>query len=531
MRALAALALAAVACARATPAPPAPPPAEVATVAAAPPVICDSLRRDLSVFASDSFMGRSADSPDGVRAARFLAARLRALGLEPAGDSGYFQRVPMSRQYLGRGSSFTVTTARDTTRLTLGARLVPLLSLADSAPRPRLSASGELVFAGYGIDFPGYGRNDLAKLDVEGKVVAFVNDAPRGLDSARAAALREPAMLGRRLGALMRRRPAAIVVLATGRLARELPILAMQLGDSALRLEDSVAPRARELPMVLIVPLRYARPFLPPGWPANDRARPLAARHFAGTIDLVHEERPAYNVAALVRGSDSALARSYVAFGAHLDHIGVQQPEHGDSIANGADDDGSGSVALLQIAAAAMRAPARPRRSMLFVWHTGEELGLYGSEWFTAHPTVPMDSIVAQLNADMIGRNDPDSLYLIGPRQAPNGQSTVLGAIIDSVNASLARPFLINREWDSPMHPEQLYYRSDHYNYAKRGVPIVFFTTGLHADYHRVTDDPAKIDYEKLARVVDLLYRSGVAVANRATRPLPERSRVGGAPR
>src|SRR5664279_5072473 len=157
------------------------------------------------------------------------------------------------------------------------------------------------------------------------------------------------------------------------------------------------------------------------------------------------------------RGGDAALRGTYVAFGAHLDHIGIQPPEDGDSIANGADDDGTGSVALLAIARAAVAQRPPPRRSMLFVWHTGEELGLFGSEWFTSHPTVPIDSIVAQLNADMIGRNSRNSLYLVGPYAAPNHQSAVLGAIADSVNRSLKDPFTIDREWDSPTHPCLLY--------------------------------------------------------------------------
>jgi Zn-dependent M28 family amino/carboxypeptidase len=155
---------------------------------------------------------------------------------------------------------------------------------------------------------------------------------------------------------------------------------------------------------------------------------------------------------------------------------------------------------------------------VLFVWHTGEEEGLFGSEHFTAHPPVPLDSIVAQLNADMIGRNAPDSLYLVGPVAAPKGQSRLLGALVDSVNAALPRPFRINREWDSPTHPEQIYYRSDHFNYARRGVPIVFFTSGLHDDYHRVSDEADKIDYDKLARVDLLLLGVGRAVGERETR-------------
>ena len=148
---------------------------------------------------------------------------------------------------------------------------------------------------------------------------------------------------------------------------------------------------------------------------------------------------------------------------------------------------------------------------------------MLGSEWFVTHPTVPLDSIVAQLNADMIGRNAADSLMLVGPRAAPNGQSRTLGVLVDSVNATLARPFTIDRTWDSPDHPEQIYFRSDHYSYAKRGIPIVFYTTGLHADYHKVTDEVSKIDFDKLSRVSELIMRSALAVANRAERPRPSR--------
>jgi hypothetical protein len=345
---LACVAVAAAACAPASPPaahPPAPPAPRRGEITA------EGLRRDLFVFASDSFRGRETGTPDAERAAGFLATRLASLGLEPAGDGGsYLQAVPLARR---------------------------------------------------------------------------------------------------------------VVVPMTGGDGRGGP------GRAEMRIE-----------------------------------------HFT-----------AHNVVAVVRGRDPTLRESYVAYGAHYDHIGVQPPEAGDSIANGADDDGSGSVSLLALAEAFATAPERPRRSILFVWHVGEEQGLFGSSYFTDHPTVPLDSIVAQLNADMIGRNAPDSLYIVGPAAAPNGQSRVLGQIVDSVNRALPRPFLINREWDSPTHPEQIYYRSDHYNYARRGVPIVFFTSGLHADYHRVTDEPAKIDYDKLARVDRLLYEVGRAVADRPTRP------------
>ena len=485
----------------------------------AAPSMTEDLRRDLFAFADDSMLGRSAETPNAARAARFIAARLQAAGIAPAGDSGtYLQRVPLSRTFV-RSARFVVTSPTGRTVLPFGSQLLPVPSLGEGLPLPVLEAAGDLVFAGYGLSAPGYGRNDLAGLSLADKVVVFVNDAPPGLDSARKAALRDPRALGDRLGAIIERRPAAIIVLFTGRQAGELPALAAGLTDSSLRIQPSLdGPRV--LPMVLFGSAKDAAALLPAGWPHNDHARMLDGRSFVAKVDLVQDVVSTYNVVAVIPGSDSALEHTYVALGAHLDHIGIQPPVNGDSIANGADDDGSGTVSLIEIAKSAQRAP-RPKRSMLFVWHTGEELGLFGSEWFTSHPTVPLDSIVAQLNADMIGRNDPDSLYIIGPRSAPNGQSSVLGAIVDSVNNASSRPFLINRDWDAPSHPEQLYYRSDHYNYAKHGIPIVFFTTGLHADYHKVTDSPDKIDYDKLSRVATLIMHIGTAVANSPTRPLP----------
>jgi Zn-dependent M28 family amino/carboxypeptidase len=258
-------------------------------------------------------------------------------------------------------------------------------------------------------------------------------------------------------------------------------------------------------------------PLLPAGWPADDRPQALAGRRLTAQLDIQRERFTGYNIVAVARGTDATLNRSYVAFGAHYDHIGILPTVNGDSIANGADDDGTGSITLLGVARAFRERPTK--RSALFIWHIGEEKGLLGSEYFTNHPTVPIDSIVAQLNADMIGRNAPELLYVVGPAAAPGGQSRALGRVVDSVNATLARPFVFNREWDSPTHPEHIYERSDHYNYAQKGIPIVFVTSGLHDDYHKVSDDVAKIDFQKLSQVGELLFRAGQAVGNRVTRP------------
>jgi Peptidase family M28 len=519
--------LALSACAQAPVIDPAPAPAPVTAApapraAVVPAIDVAGLRADLTTFASDAFLGRLAGTPSARRAAEFIAGRLTGGAIEPAGDSGFFQRVPLSRQVFGPTTRFLVTSRGRATELKVGEDIVPLLRLGEGAPLPKLSADGEIVFAGYAMNSPQAGRDDLGKLDLTGKVVVFVGGAPANVDSATRARLEAPEQLGQRMGAILMRGPAAIVIVAAGKLESDFNALASEVLNGSLELAANEDEPERVLPMVMFTRPRAGSPLLPSGWPADDKPQPLG-RRLTARITLGRAETASYNVVAILRGSDPALSGSYVALGAHLDHIGVQPPLRGDSIANGADDDGSGSMALVSIARALAASPARPRRSILFVWHTGEEAGMLGSEWFVTHPTVPVDSIVAQLNADMIGRNAPDSLMLVGPRAAPSGQSRVLGAVVDSVNAALSRPFNINREWDSPDHPEQIYLRSDHYSYAKRGIPIVFYTTGLHDDYHKVSDEVSKIDFDKLSRVSDLIMRSALAVANRATRPRASR--------
>jgi Zn-dependent M28 family amino/carboxypeptidase len=262
---------------------------------------------------------------------------------------------------------------------------------------------------------------------------------------------------------------------------------------------------------------------------------------------------------AILPGTDPKLRGEYVAVGAHSDHIGyraagavdhdslhlynqqrwfatenpngaplsaddrrAQQARVGaihvnvdslhalhaarrDSINNGADDDGSGSVTVLEVAEAFAKGKVKPKRSILFVWHTGEEKGLLGSRYFTDHPTVPRDSIVAQINIDMVGRGaatdlragSESYLQLVGSRRL----STDLGDLTETVNKAQAAPFTLDYTFDANGHPENIYCRSDHYNYARYGIPVVFLTTGLHGDYHQVTDEPQYIDYPHMARV------------------------------
>jgi hypothetical protein len=246
------------------------------------------------------------------------------------------------------------------------------------------------------------------------------------------------------------------------------------------------------------------------------------------------------NVVGIIPGTDAKLKDQYVAFGAHYDHIGYSQtsgggrgfgggaagaggctgqtrdtPRPGDNINNGADDDGSGTVALMALAKAFALGP-KPKRSLLFVWHSGEEAGLYGSRYNADFPIVPIDKIAAQLNIDMVGRNrcdDPkeeNTVYVVGSDRI----STELHNLNEDANAGLPTPMKLDYEMNDPADPESIYTRSDHYSYAAKGIPIIFYTTGLHKDYHYLTDEVSKIDFPKMAHITQLVYATGTKVAN-----------------
>jgi Zn-dependent M28 family amino/carboxypeptidase len=223
------------------------------------------------------------------------------------------------------------------------------------------------------------------------------------------------------------------------------------------------------------------------------------------------------NVIGVVEGSDPTLKSEYVIYSGHMDHIGTPGSGQGctaqgaDSICNGADDDGSGSVAVLELAEAWATSPVKPKRSMAFILVSGEERGLWGSAYWSEHPTLPIPSVVADLNIDMVGRNAPDTVAVIGREHSD------LSATLDKVNA--AHPEVGLKAVGDLWPAEGLYFRSDHFNFARKGIPILFFTSGLHEDYHAVTDSPDKLDADKDARIAQLLYHLGETIANTPTRP------------
>jgi len=218
---------------------------------------------------------------------------------------------------------------------------------------------------------------------------------------------------------------------------------------------------------------------------------------------------PSVNVIAKVPGRDARLANEYVLFSAHQDHDGQRYAVNGDDIWNGADDNATTAVALLAIGRAMAAQPGR--RSALFIWHGSEERGLMGSRWYVKHPIVPLKSIVAVLNGDMIGRNDPTTAALLGA-VGPHRNSPELVQIALDANKAVSQ-FTVDSSWDDPNHREGWYYRSDHLPYARAGVPALFFTTLLHADYHTPFDNPDRIDTAKLTKMTRWMYATGRAVA------------------
>lgn len=232
------------------------------------------------------------------------------------------------------------------------------------------------------------------------------------------------------------------------------------------------------------------------------------------------------NVIAKIEGSDPVLKNEYIAVSAHYDHIGLET-SGGDRINNGADDDGSGTVALLEIARAFQQGP-KPKRSILFIWHSGEERGLLGSKAFTETPTVDLKQIAGLVNIDMIGRSRPagdvnpkneklvpaKSIYVVGSREI----STEFGDWVAAANDGYLR-LRYDYYYDQPSKPDRIYFRSDHYNYAVKGIPIAFFFNGTHEDYHQVSDEIDKIDFPQMEAITRTIYMTLYSLADKKTRP------------
>ncbi|MBA3670877.1 MAG: M28 family peptidase [Gemmatimonadaceae bacterium] len=516
------------------------------TVAAITPA---DLMSRLYVFADDSMMGREAGLPSHMKGTAWIAAELKRMGLEPGGDNGsYFQNVP-----------FVARTLAPSTRLAVGNR--PLAPYVDFVAVPFRGLSARPVDRATAI----YGgvMGDTAHM--------LTADQATG----RIVVVHVPANVSTRITATSPLAgAAALAVIADSQIT---PALVKAGHGSTLTLRPVADDPAS--PSTMYITPSAAEALL--GVPLESVTLGTTGAAMRGNLDFDLTAAPTRNVIGIVRGSDRKLRKEYVAVGAHSDHIGLRaagpvdhdslhlaasqrwlasenptgakltpeaqaqlrtrlasirvnvdslhrlRPARRDSINNGADDDGSGTVTVLEVAEAFARSRVKPARSLLFVWHTGEEKGLLGSRYYADHPTVPRDAIVAQVNIDMVGRGASTDLaagsdrylQLVGSRRL----STELGDLVERLNKAETVPFTFDYAFDANGHPENIYCRSDHYNYARYGIPVVFLTTGLHGDYHQVTDEAQYIDYPHMARVGMFVERMVRSVASLDHRPVVDK--------
>ena len=510
-----------------------------------PAITAGDLMTRLYIFADDSMQGREAGTLAHIKGTDYIAAELKRIGAQPGGDQGTFYQDFGLEEV---GPNTTVTVAGEA--LTPGQDFLtfPAVGLPELGA-PWAAENVNVIFGGR------IGSSRLVGPDaVEGKIVLFLPaDGPDGWQFwpkfpppqyqryARAKGLMVAALdampddIKGFLGA------SQVRIAGQGEIKQgTIPLL---------YISRSAAEKMMGGPVTGILPGAEGKPVTAKGWFVP---KPMPA--------------PGRNVVAIVPGTDPALKGQYVAFGAHTDHDGLRPPavdhdslrafnaivrpsgaedagkqprpaqkdsvatlwetlkkEHParpDSIMNGADDDGTGSMGLLELIEYYVKNPAR--RSLLFVWHTAEEKGLYGSQWYSDHPTVSRDSIVAMINVDMIGRGDADDLKGGGPGYVQSigsrRLSTELGNLVEEENTRGNHGLVFDYTYDANGHPQQFYCRSDHYNYARYGIPVVFLSTGSHRDYHMVTDEPQYIDYDHYNKVVTFVGALGKAIADRDQR-------------
>ncbi len=436
----------------------------------------ENLRDYLTFIASDALQGRDTPSQGLDVAAQFIAFHLKRFGVKPGGDDGtYFQKIPM------------VKTGFDEAKSSLSLGEAPVrFGEGFAIDRGQGSATGELVVI----------ASELGTTDVTGKVVLLGVQASDAASSQALAA-------------------GAVAVLRSSTNQTWWRRQAVQTNRRAFwRMERTPTPEPpAAAPMVTLSPEASAQ-FL-------ESAGKSVAVSVVAKIERIYTQ----NVVGIVEGVDQKLKSEYVAIGAHYDHVGTGG-RGTDTIFNGADDDGSGTVAILSIAEAA--AKARSKRSLLFVWHTGEEKGMQGSGYFVDKPTVPLAQITAQLNIDMIGRSKPagdtkpsnrdlsgpDAIYVIGTTM----MSTELGKLILSTNANYLK-LNYDPKYDAPDDPNRFFYRSDHYSYAKKGIPVCFWFDGVHEDYHQVGDEVSKIDFAKMEKITRTVFLTAINIANLTERP------------
>lgn len=505
----------------------------------------DLLYSHLSVIAHDSLEGRETGMPGQKKAANYLVEQYRAMALTPAGDSdSYLQTFNLSANITDSLVYHLYSTTDDDTLLvekfsTSGNSENPFIKLFGGS----VSLSGDLVFAGFGVNDTGRGVNHLGSDYFLEKWVVIFEDIPYIIEED---TLINPSITeNSRYGTILGQKGADGVLLIgseTDDKYNQLSEIHTQLIDKPTGLSLPYLQRspAGQFPAGIIkVSPDIAATLL--GYDSSEQLFEYKNQLTANITDFeprnldYHLQYTPYNnstelstenVVAFFEGGDPELKNEIIVLSAHYDHLGITMPnENGDMINNGADDDGSGTVALLAIAQTLQRAAVdgfKPDRSILFLHVSGEEKGLLGSRYYSDHPLVPIDQTIANLNADMIGRSttdraksgNTDYVFLIGGEII----SSTLDSLVQVANTSTVSLNLDSR-YNDLNDPNQFYRRSDHWNFGRFGIPFVFYFTGVHEDYHQPSDEIDKIDFPKLTKVTKLIYSSMIEIANHPERP------------
>ncbi|MEZ5346438.1 MAG: M20/M25/M40 family metallo-hydrolase [Pyrinomonadaceae bacterium] len=485
----------------------------------------------LHFVASDAMGGRDTPSQGLDVTAEFLAFNLKRWGFKPAGDNGtFFQKMMLTGGSIDPSKvSFKVGTSS----LKYGDDFFLLSGEGNG--------SGGLVFVKDGWVIKSKNHNDFAGIDVKDKYIVIKGDGfngrginppsgitPDDLKGEKGTDWSDPMTYAKANGAK------GVVLLASARIQSAWSQIGGFLGRGRMSVEGlGGTPRGgaqgKELPMILVSNDTGNAIFSGESGTADS----AAAFDIKKTISLEAPNSktriPTQNVVAIWEGGDPKVKDEMVAVGAHYDHVGTRPDAKGDDkIWNGADDDGSGTVAVLAIAEALAKSKTRPNRSILFVWHAGEEKGLWGSEYFNKYPTVDINKVVAQLNIDMIGRSKkegdtneknkelsgPDEIYVIGSEM----MSSTLGAVTKGTNDAYLK-LKYNYRYDDPKDPNRFFFRSDHFNYAVNGIPVAFWFDGVHEDYHGAGDHPDKIDYQKMEKITRTIFLTLWEISDLKVRP------------
>lgn len=476
----------------------------------------------LSILASDAFEGRGTGQPGAEKAAQYIQSQFESFGLIGPVNNTYFQQLDLQEISPLR---------RD---MVLNRK--PLTFLQDFYVLPTdyrsLNATyHDFVFVGFGISASNY--DDLSNLDLKGKVAVVLPGEPMKDGKSLITGTSEVSDWTRnqekKLNALTRKNPAAILFIT--------PSMDKMRGYSAYFNNPTLVlghQRKSETPISIYVSANLLDTLLTAT--GNTVAQLLESINASGkpnsfnfknTLKVAMELKQTFvdakNVLGFLEGSDPTLKKELLVITAHYDHLGVGKQGE---IFNGADDDGSGTTAVLELAetfAQAKKEGNGPRRSILFMTVVGEEKGLLGSEWYSENPVFPLENTVANLNIDMIGRvgNDykgkADSanyIYVIGSGML----SSTLKQISENTN-NIYSNLVLDYKYDDPKDPNRFYYRSDHYNFAKHQIPIIFYFNGIHEDYHKPTDEIKKINFPLLTKRAQLVFYTAWELANRDKRP------------